>query len=378
MKITLFDSMIGSGGAERVLTTMANELVEDYDVSIVTFQSGPEDEFYKIDSRVNISHLDLLKSSNGLLMAIRENIRRIKVLRQKIKELDPDVVVSFLPENNILVTLSCLGFKKPVVLTEHTDPSGTKLGKAWNVLRRLVYRHADVIIVLTRSAKGYFESRFRIPVVEIPNPVFLPAEKEDEEILEISGPYIITIGRLVKNKRTEDIIRAFSQLINEYQEWRLVIVGDGPLKENLQELARKLGVGERIFFTGLVRSPGPLLKNAEMFVSASITEVFPMSICEAMVCEVPVVVREYDKSVREIIIDKKSGILVKSHSQDSLVAAIKDLMGDGRRRKELGQEGEIAMRKYAPDIVMSRWIELFQELTNRADTDSKKNSQEVQ
>ncbi|MFW2440316.1 MAG: glycosyltransferase family 4 protein [Arenicellales bacterium] len=367
MKITLFDSMIGSGGAERVLTTMANELVEAYDVSVVTFQSGPEDVFYEINNRVDVRYLDLLKKSKGVFDAIRGNLRRIKVLRQEIKALDPDVIVSFLPENNILVTLSCLGCKKPIILSEHTDPIGTKLGKAWDILRQLVYRKADTIVVLTSSAKKYFESRFRVPVVEIPNPVYLPAEKEDEEIVEIPGPYIITIGRLVKNKRAGDIISAFSQIKNEYMEWRLVIVGDGPLKEGLLELARKLGVGERVIFTGLVRSPERLLKNAEMFVSASITEVFPMAICEAMVCGVPVIVREYSESVKDIIVDKKSGVLVKKHSQESLVTAIKDLMDDQKRRKELGLEAKIAMRKFAPDVVMSRWIELFQQLTRRVD-----------
>ncbi|MFV1974716.1 MAG: glycosyltransferase family 4 protein [Candidatus Scalindua sp.] len=367
MKIVLVDSMIGAGGAERVLTTMANELVKEYDISVVTFNSGPEEVFYEINSRVKIRYLDLLKQSNGLVEAIRENLRRIRVLRREIREIDPDVVVSFLPENNILVTLSCRGFKKPIVLTEHTDPFGTKLGTAWDVLRRLVYRKADVIVVLTRSAKEYFESRFRVPVVEIPNPVYLPAENEDEGILEIPGPYIITIGRLVKNKRTEDIIGAFSQIKNEYKELRLVIVGDGPLKEDLQELARKIGVAERVVFTGLVRSPERLLKNAEMFVSASITEVFPMAICEAMACGVPVVAREYNESVRDIINDKETGVLVDIDSQDDLVTAMKNLMSDQEKRKVMGEKAKIAMRKYSPDVVMSRWVELFQQLTTRTD-----------
>jgi len=365
MKITLFDSMIGSGGAEKVLTTMANELVEVCDVSVVTFHSGPGDIFYKINSRVDVRYLNSLKESKGLVEAIGSNLRRIKVLRQEINELDPDVIVSFLPENNILVTLSCWRFKKPIVLTEHTDPLGTKLGKVWNILRWLVYRKADVIVVLNSSAKAYFESKFRIPVVEIPNPVYLPDEKEDDEILEIPGPYIITIGRLVKNKRTEDIINAFSRIKNEHNGWRLVIVGDGPLKEDLQELATKVGVGSKVIFTGLVRLPERLLKNAEMFISASITEVFPMAICEAMACGIPVVVREYNKSVRDIIDDKKSGILVNNYSQDKLVTAIEDLMDDQKRRKEIGREAKIAIRKYAPDVVMAHWINLFQQLTTR-------------
>jgi GalNAc-alpha-(1->4)-GalNAc-alpha-(1->3)-diNAcBac-PP-undecaprenol alpha-1,4-N-acetyl-D-galactosaminyltransferase len=371
MKITLFDSMIGSGGAERVLTTMANELVKKFDVSVVTFQSAPEDVFYKINSGVNIRCLDLLKKSNSLVEATRENLRRIKVLRQEIKALDPDVIVSFLPENNILITLSCLGYKKPIILTEHTDPFGTKLGKAWNALRRLVYRQADVIVVLTRSAKEYFESRFSIPVVVIPNPVSLPVEKEDEEILEIPAPYIITIGRLVKNKRIEDIISAFSQIKNEYDDWSLVIVGDGPLKEDLQEFARELGVDERVFFTGLVRSPGHLLKNAEMFVSASSTEVFPMAICEAMICKLPVVVREYNESVRDIIDDKINGILVDDYSQGKLIAAIKELMSDQKRRDILGKKANIAMQKFTPDVVMSSWMDLFEQLTSKAETSTK-------
>ncbi|MCK5361078.1 MAG: glycosyltransferase, partial [Gammaproteobacteria bacterium] len=260
-------------------------------------------------------------------------------------------------------TLSCLGCKKAIVLTEHTDPFGTKLGKAWSVLRRLVYRKADLIVVLTSSAKEYFESIFRIPVVVIPNPVYLPSGKENDEILEIAGPYLITIGRLVKNKKTEDIISAFSQLQNEYNEWKLVVVGDGPLKEDLQAFAKKIGVAESVIFTGLVRSPEHLLKKAEMFISASITEVFPMAICEAMVCGLPVVVREYNESVRDIIVDKKSGILVNKYSQKSLASAIKNLIDDKKQRKELGHEAKIAMQEYSPDVVMTRWMELFEQLT---------------
>ena len=153
-------------------------------------------------------------------------------------------------------------------------------------------------------------------------------QKEDEEILEIHGPYIVTIGRLVQNKRTEDIIHGFTQISDEFRDWKLVIVGDGPLKEELQAFANETGLGNRLIFTGLVRSPGMLLNHAELFVSASITEAFPMAICEAMASGLAVVVREYNVSVRDIITDDVSGVIVEDQSLEKLASAMAKLMGD--------------------------------------------------
>lgn len=363
MKITLFDSLIGSGGAERVLTTIANELVNTCSVSIVTFQSTPDEIFYDIDKHIEVRCLDLLKKSKGLLDALGSNIYRIKSLREEIKTLAPDVIVSFLPENNVLTILSCVGLNIPVIVTEHTDPYGTALGKKWDNLRKLLYKRADVLVVLNLHAKQYFEMKFNLPVVVIPNPISTPFEEESEIELKISSPYIITIGRQVKNKRIEDVISAFSKLKNEFKEWELVVVGDGPLNKDLKEFTSIINAGDAVVFTGLVPSPGHLLKNAEMFVSASITEVFPMAICEAMACGLPVIAREYNKSIKDIITDGRSGILVNKDSQKDLVSAMRDMMTDKEQREKLGEEARYSMQRFSPDKVMSKWLDLFNKLT---------------
>jgi glycosyltransferase involved in cell wall biosynthesis len=355
--------MLGAGGAERVLVTMANAFAKSYDVTVFTFNSSPDEVFYKIDDDVDVKYLNLLKETNGLIAAVRENLRRIKVLKKSIDELGPDLIVSFLPESNILVSLSSIGKQVPIILTEHTDPVGTKLGTAWEVLRRMAYRKADLIVVLNKSIKEYFEKKYNVPVVEIPNPVFLSVEDEPGTSIEITGPFIITIGRLVKNKRIEDIINGFARISNDFKEWKLVIVGSGPLKKDLQELAKSTGIGNRIIFTGLVRSPAHLLNLADLYVSASITEAFPMAICEAMASGLAVVVREYNNSVRDIIIDKKSGVIVDNKSQEQLIFAMTDLMGDKIRRKEIGLEAKKKMLKYTPEAVTSEWVKIFQKLT---------------
>ena len=135
MHIVMFDSMLEAGGAERVLVTMANNLVTRHDVTIVTFCKEAGDVFYEINSDVRMEYLNQLGASTGLLDAIRQNVRRILVLRESIRRIKPDIIISFLPENNVLVTLSCFGLKIPIVATEHTDPFGTNLGRAWDILR---------------------------------------------------------------------------------------------------------------------------------------------------------------------------------------------------------------------------------------------------
>ena len=165
------------------------------------------------------------------------------------------------------------------------------------------------------------------------------------------------------------MISAFSQLESEFKAWKLIIVGDGPLKEELQGFANQLGVSERVVFTGLVLSPASLLKHAEMFVSASITEVFPMAICEAMACGLPVVARKYNESIRDIIDDSETGVLVDIHSQDDLVTAMKGLMDDQERRKNMGKKAKVAMRKYSLEAIMSEWTKLFDQLEVKTKND---------
>ena len=365
MKIVLVISMIGPGGAELVLVTMSNELVKSHEVSIVTFCTSQDEVFYKIDGRINVCYLDLLKVSNGPIEGIRENLRRVKTLRKTVTSLSPDVIVSFLPESNVLVLLGCLRLGVPIVVTEHTDPLGTKIGKPWEALRWFTYRHADVIVVLNQSIKSYFSSRFSVPVIEIPNPVSIPAIDELEEGYDINKPYLITIGRQIESKKIQDVIYGFKKISESFKDWKLVIVGDGPLRNDLEKIKDDSGIGNRIVFTGLVESPGTLLKHAKIFVSASITEAFPMAICEAMASGLPVVVREYDKSVRDIVTDNVSGIIVEDSSVESLAAAMASLMGDEDKRNSLGISARKAMQKFTPSVVVKQWLDLFDNVASR-------------
>ena len=94
-----------------------------------------------------------------------------------------------------------------------------------------------------------------------------------------------------------------------------------------------------------------------------------MAICEAMACGLPVVARKYNESIRDIIDDSETGVLVDIHSQDDLVTAMKGLMDDQERRKNMGKKAKVAMRKYSLEAIMSEWTKLFDQLEVKTKND---------
>ena len=148
MKIAFIISSLGSGGAERVLSLMANYWVQkNYSIIVMTLDNATP--FYSLEDGVKLEKLSLLKNSVSVFSGIANNITRIKIIKKKLIEIDPDIVISFMTENNIISTISCRIINKPIIISEETCYDFLK-SRAWVILRKLVYRFANALIVHTR------------------------------------------------------------------------------------------------------------------------------------------------------------------------------------------------------------------------------------
>ena len=122
MRLTLVISSLSCGGAERAAVLLAEGfLKKGHQVAVVTIY-GKETDFYKLPNQVRRLALNIAGNSAGLIQALGNNIYRLRVLRKAIRSLQPDMVISFLVETNILTLLALVKTDYPVIVSEQVDP----------------------------------------------------------------------------------------------------------------------------------------------------------------------------------------------------------------------------------------------------------------
>ena len=357
MHLVLVISSLQSGGAERVVATMANALSDKMQVTICTLSKQPS--FYHISSKVNVVELDLFRQPSSLLGAVKSNIQRIKDIRRTMKQLQPSILVSFMLETNVLVQFASLGLKLPVIICEHTDPRYIQHKAGWRLLRRLTYRSADRVVVLNDYMQKWF-ARFvtEQKVIVIPNPIHL--EFDEKFRIPIVSPYILAAGRLVATKRFNKLIELFSKIATDYPQWQLVIAGDGELKTALQQQINNLGLQEQVHLIGNSQNLHDWMQQASIFVSTSELEAFPMVICEAMLCETPVVISAYNDGAYKLV-DESAGIVTKE-ADATWLKGLTRLISDSKLRNEMSKQAALSAQPYLQMNVMHEWEMLFKEL----------------
>jgi glycosyltransferase involved in cell wall biosynthesis len=373
MRITLVISSLAVGGAERVMSIIANHWGRHgHDVTLLTFDSGSEPPAYALDPRIQHVALGLAGNSPHAPAAVWNNLRRVFKLRSAIRKSEPDCVISFLDQTNVLTLLATAGCGFPVVVSEHVDPHSHPLGRPWRWLRNFLYERADAVHVLTGVMLSRFPPSVRARGRVIPNPVLLCEPVADERPGEPVGRPILSVGRLTRQKGFDILLAAFVEVSRRHASCNLTILGDGPLRQELEALRDRLGIADRVELPGQVNNIASYLRRAELFVMASRYEGFPMALCEAMACGLPVISTDCPSGPREIIRDGVDGILVRNGDVEALARAIDRLMSDEEERKRLGAEAVMVTERFGVQRVMGMWEDLLDEVL-RAQPDDRFN-----
>lgn len=358
-RITLVISSLFAGGAERVMSMMANYWAQKgWTVTLLTSDDGTPPPFYELDRRVRHKPLGIMAESTNILQGGWRNVRRVFVLRREIGASHPDAVISFMDRTNVLVLLATRGMEVPLLVSERIDPAMYPLNRVWSALRIWLYPYADAVIVQTKRATSALPKQSLVHV--IPNPITpCPEESEQGSTLRIPAYSIIAMGRFAEQKGFDLLIRAFSSLRELHPGWHLVILGDGPLRPELAQLADRLGVADNVLLPGQVKNPLAVLSQAEIFVLSSRFEGFPNALCEAMACGLAVISTDCPSGPREIIRDGIDGILVPSDDVDALADAMARLMADERERRRLAAHAPQVTQRFGLENVMGMWEDVL-------------------
>ncbi len=363
MKLALVISSLGGGGAERVMTALANAwAAEGNEVTLITLASRRHDR-YPLDAAVQRVALDLAGGSEHWLAAVGNNVARVRALRRALRRCRPDAVISFITRTNVLVLAAAAGLRVPVIVSERTFLPGARwVHGLWRVLHGPLYRRAAAVVVQTRRSACEMEAVLHRPVAVIPNPLaVIPADASGGAATR-SGEgrrTLLAVGRLSPEKGFGLLIDAFAQLAGRHPGWDLRIVGEGMLRDDLTRRIAARGLAGRIALPGFDSRVHETMRRSDLFVLSSSFEGFPNALLEAMAEGMACVSFDCDAGPRELIEHGENGWLVPAGNRQALVAALDALMRDAALRARLGARAREVRKLYSLPSVLGQWNALL-------------------
>jgi glycosyltransferase involved in cell wall biosynthesis len=361
MKILTVITGLGVGGAERLLTNLADRFVACGHEVVLAYFHG-ELELAPTDARVRLAHLGVARHP----LAVVAGVTR---LRRLIREFRPDVVNSHLVHANILVRLLRLTTPMPrLVSSAHNRNEGGRLRMC---AYRLTDRLADISTNVSQEAVQAFIDQGALRarrMVAIHNGIDSQVFGFDTEArrrlrgelgIDDATPMLLAVGRLREQKDYPNLLQALARLQQtERRILRLLIVGDGPERGRLGALAESLGLAPQVEFLGIRRDVADLMSACDVFVLSSAWEGFGLVVAEAMACE-RVVVATDSGGVREVV--DEAGWLVPPRDPNALADAIAralDMGADASR--VLGRHArERVVERYSMTVTAARYLAVY-------------------
>ena len=371
MKVVFYIHSLTGGGAERVTSSLARNLVDQgHEVGVITMTSD-EGDFYPLDQRVRRVTLNLAGVNRGL-GKLTANYRRWRALRRVFKAEKPDVVVAMMTTSIVVAILAAIGLSVRVYGSERNYPGRKATGRPWALLRRLVYRFAAGHVAQTREAAAWLERHTGARNVHvIPNPVVwpipsFPPEVTPESVVSPERKIILAVGSKPEQKGFDLLVRAFAGLAADWPEWDLVILGVDPTSEavcgggaSVQRLAEEVGVAQRLYLPGRVGNVADWYQRADIFVLSSRYEGFPNVLLEAMASGCACVAFDCDTGPRDLIEDGINGLLVQAECTQALTNAMARLMRNDDLRAELGSRAVAVRQTFSEQRVMALWQQVL-------------------
>ena len=350
---------MGQGGADRVTLTLLQHLERSlFSPSLVLMR--PEGELLnEVPDDIPILSLDASRLWNAWLP-----------LKRLFEANQPEIVFSTCSGANIPVTIAHLlspGSRR-LVLSERNVLFHGGVGPkrlTLNLLKALLYRGADEITVVSDGVKKDLMTKLRIPVDRISvvhNPIDIE-EIREKATLPIPHPWfredvpiILGVGRLVHEKDFRTLIDAFQQVRVSHPS-RLVILGEGPLRRNLEKQIRELLLQDHVLLPGYDPNPFPYMARATVFVLSSRDEGLPNVLLQSMACETPVIATRCHSGPEEIITNGSDGLLVPVGDSAAMAGAIVSVLESPELQRQLVAKARESMRRFSAEVVLERYTE---------------------
>ncbi|WKX76460.1 glycosyltransferase family 4 protein [Zobellia laminariae] len=350
---------MASGGAERVVSILSNELIKNYQVYIFTLTNTPS--FYKLNNKITVvPALVNLQPSPNFISSLKLNYKLQNIIYKNLKRYNIDACIAFMTSTNILATIATKRARVPVIISERNNPFAQKnnLNLFWKILRRYVYPASDRLIVQTDRVAKFYDSFIKEKkMIVIPNPIN-PDFKYDYGIERKN--IILNVGSLENQKGQEILIEAFNEA--KINDWELHIAGEGSKRKHLENLIHKYNLEQKVLLLGRISRIDKLYSTSKIFAFSSRFEGFPNALLEAMYFGLPCISTDCPTGPSEMIRNGENGYLVPIDDISLMAKKIKLLTNNESLRMDLGKQAKFSVLPYSSNKIVEKWRETLENL----------------
>lgn len=354
--IAFYLSNLKIGGVQRIVVNLANELVNrGYQIEIVLVDKSGH-LIDNLDPSVSVIDLDSGRAINSIPSLVRY-----------LRTQNPDLLftgLTYLNDAALIATILSRTSHR-LLISEHNVKTRSQRHTKEIALARILYPRADHIVAVSEGVARDITRWTPVPISSIDvihNPIV------SEELLNSSqvrpdhpwyqksdSPLIISAGRLIPEKDFETLIHAFDVLKRDCNDAKLVIIGDGPNRSNLESLISDLGLQDSVSLPGFVNPPYGYMRYADLFVLSSQSEGLGNVLIEAMAVGTPVVSTNCPDGPAEILKNGQYGRLTPVGDPEQLAEAISLELIEERSIEELQERA----MDFSVKSITDKYLEIF-------------------
>ncbi|MDM1380711.1 glycosyltransferase [Myroides marinus] len=336
------------GGMERVVSVLANNMIErDINVDVVCLISGENVE-YELDPRINI-HFPPFKYTPSL----KYKIKCVSYLIKKLKLLKPSSVLAFSEVFNPLSIIACKLSNVKVYISDRSSPD-VVYSKVMEFLRKMTYPFSNGIIAQTQYAKDVFErKRFNNNIKVIGNPI----RNINDNYVNENGKVVVSVGRLVKSKNFHELIDIFID-INK-MDWELWIIGDGPLYNELDAYIKEKCIIGNIKLLGKKDDIDFYFSKASIFAFTSLSEGFPNAVAEALAYPLLTISYNCVAGPADLIDDTKNGYLIDIDDKKGFANRLNRMMEEKGQLDEVLRRSKEVRKRFSASFITEIYLKFI-------------------
>lgn len=353
MNIVCYINKINGGGAERVMSVLANELSQrGHHVHLITDYTANNE--YEILPEVVRSSMEgkFKKAERGNV--VLRTIRRISKLRKICINEKADILISFMKEASYKAIVATTFLRTKNMISVRIDPASAYHTKLQAFVANLFYSKADACVFQTEQALKWYPQKIQRHARVIINPI-------DDRFYSygrsrISRKEIVSCGRLSKQKRFDLLIEAFASVLPEHPDFHLTIYGEGEQRDALETIVKKYGIISSVTLPGRSSNIGEDIHDAYAFVLSSDYEGLPNGMMEAMAMGLPIIATDCKGGgARALIVNKANGLLIPINDRQAMAKALRELMSREDYCIFLGKKARETADSFKTEVVVSKW-----------------------
>lgn len=351
----------GTGGL-KVLNLITKELVNDYNIHVVSLGFSGDKPAYEFDKAVKIHKLF------DRDIRIREALIKggISKLRKVYRQNHIDIAVSIGASMNALLIFAALGTDVKTVFCEHLNCLNSFVcDNSQKIMQKIGARHADKIITLTKQDMDAYIDKYNVKREKIDYIYNWVDDKllKSESIYDENSKTLLSIGRIEPVKGYDNLLVVAKTVFSKHPDWQWHIYGSGDEeKVKLENQIKDLGLSNNITIKGFANNIYDLYKQYSIFVLTSYAEGLPMVLLEAKANKLPLVSFDCLTGPSEIINDGLNGYVIKCFDNDEMAQKICMLIEDKELRKNFSKNSYSNLDLFSKEKIVRKWKKLFSEL----------------